>query len=220
MALNEAHKARIVEHMNKDHAKEISQYLRAFNGLSASAARDAQLTDMTLDTMTVRSLSGTHAVAIAPPLGSAADARVRLVDMSQRAQQMLGLSDIQIAQYTLPRGVGVVTTFGVALYVVCAATLPLVKPGTLVWDLLDAWFPFGVDAYAWLVKAILVPVLAIHATEAWWMTRTRLSKHGIETGTAVWWFWIVNVVFEGVPCMQRFDGLVATERKKKDGAKH
>ncbi|KAI1401240.1 hypothetical protein F4819DRAFT_334558 [Hypoxylon fuscum] len=220
MALNEAHKARIVGHMNKDHGKELTHYLRAFNGLSSSAARNAQITEMTLDTMTIQSASGSHTVAITPPLGSAADARVRLVEMSQRAQQKLGLSDIQISAFTRPEGAGIISCLGVSLYFVCAATIALVQPGTAVWDVLDTAFPYGASGYKWLVKAIFVPVLIIHVTEAWWMSKTRLAKHGIEAGSALWLLWVANTFVEGYPAMMRFDGLVEVEKKKKESAKH
>ncbi|KAI6086609.1 hypothetical protein F4821DRAFT_126622 [Hypoxylon rubiginosum] len=220
MALNEPHKTRIIGHMNKDHAKELEQYLRAFNGLSSSAARGAQLTEMTLDAMTIKSASGTHTVAITPPLGSAADARVRLVDMSQRAQEQLGLSDIQISVFTRPEGGGIISALGVSLYFACAATLALVQPGTPAWGMLDAAFPYGATAYKWLVKAIFLPVLIIHVTEAWWIARTRLTKHGIEAGSTLWFLWVANTFVEGYPAMMRFDGLVEMEKQKKESAKH
>ncbi|KAI1759121.1 hypothetical protein GGR53DRAFT_524120 [Hypoxylon sp. FL1150] len=220
MALNEAHKARIIGHMNKDHAKELTQYLRAFNGLSSSAARGAQLTEMTLDAMTIDSASGTHTVAITPPLGSAADVRVRLVDMSQRAQQQLGLSDIQISTFTPPQGGGIISFLGVSLYVFCAATLARVQPDTAVWGVLDAAFPYGAAGYKWLVKTIFLPVFMIHVTEAWWMARTRLTKHGIEVGSTLWFLWVANTFVEGWPAIARFDGLVDVDKKKKESAKH
>ncbi|KAI4868151.1 hypothetical protein F4820DRAFT_150905 [Hypoxylon rubiginosum] len=220
MALNEPHKARIIGHMNKDHAKELTQYLRAFNGMSSSAARGAQLTDMTLDAMTIESTSGTYTVAITPPLGSAADARVRLVDMSQRAQQLLGLSDIQISTFTPPQGGGIISSLGVSLYFISAATLALVQPGTAAWGILDVAFPYGAAGYKWLVKAIFLPVLIIHITEAWWIARTRLAKHGIEVGSTIWLLWVANTFVEGFPAMKRFDGLVEVEKKKKESAKH
>ncbi|KAI1084064.1 hypothetical protein F5B20DRAFT_577004 [Whalleya microplaca] len=220
MALDEASKARMMAHMNKDHTFELKQYLRAFNGVSAFAARDAQLTDMTLDTLTVRSASGTHTVAVSPPMKTAMDARVRLVDMAKTAQQKLGVSDIQISAFTLPRGAGIVSFTGVTLYFVAAATLGLVQPDTEAWRLLDAVFPYGAEGYRWLVKAIFIPVLAIHVTEAWWMSRTRLEKHGIDVGSKLWLLWVANAFLEGLPAMMRFDGLVDTEKKKRESAKH
>ncbi|KAI0142572.1 hypothetical protein F4776DRAFT_512951 [Hypoxylon sp. NC0597] len=223
MALNEPHKSRIIGHMNADHARELEEYLRAFNGLSASAARGAQIADMTLDAMTIKtasSSSGTHTVAITPPLGSAADARVRLVDMSQRAKQKLGLSDITVSVFTRPQGIGVWSFLGVTLFIVSAATYSLVQPGTAVWGVLDEVFPYGASGYKWLVKALVIPVLIIHVTEAWWIARTRLRVHGVEAGTRLWWLWVACTFVEGLPALARFDRLVEAERKKKEGAKH
>ncbi|KAI0171747.1 hypothetical protein GGR52DRAFT_572911 [Hypoxylon sp. FL1284] len=225
MALNEAHKARIIAHMNKDHADELSHYLRAFNGVPEPAARGAALTDMTADAMTVRGADGVrHAVAIAPPLASAADARPRLVDMSQRARKLLGLDEedaVRISTYTPPEGAGVVSSVGVSLYFVCAATLSLVRPGTAAWAALDAFFPYGAPGYRWLVRAIFVPVLVIHVTEAYWMARTRLAAHGVAVGSALWLLWMANAFIEGYPAMRRFDGLVEAERRRKmESAKH
>ncbi|KAI8956834.1 hypothetical protein F5Y11DRAFT_341745 [Daldinia sp. FL1419] len=220
--LDEAHKDRIISHMNSDHYRELEHYLRAFNGLSASAARGAQLTDMTTDAMIIRTASGaTHSVAIRPPLASAADARVRLVDMAMEALQKLGLSDIRITTITRPQGLGAATFLGVSLYVVCVATLPLVQPGTTAWELLDRYFPFGgVSRYFWVVRAILVPTVVLHLFETWWMARSRLTKHGVEPWSGLWLLWIGNTLIEGYPAMVRFDGLVEAERKKNESGKH
>lgn len=221
MALNEPHKSRIIGHMNADHARELEEYLRAFNGLSASAARGAQIVDMTLDAMTIKTASsGTHTVAITPPLGSAADARVRLVDMSQQAKQKLGISDITVSVFTRPQGIGVWSFLGVTLFIVSAATYSFVQPGTTAWGLLDEVFPYGAYGYKWLVKALVVPVLIIHFSEAWWIARTRLRVHGVAAGTRLWWLWTACTFVEGLPGIARFDRLVEAERKKKEGAKH
>ncbi|KAI1213708.1 uncharacterized protein F4807DRAFT_197857 [Annulohypoxylon truncatum] len=216
MSLNEPHKSRIIGHMNADHAAEIEEYLQAFNGLSASAAAGAQITDMSLTSMTIKSASGTHAVAITPPLKSAADARVVLVDMSATAKQKLGLSSIRVTTWTPPSGFGILTFAGVALYFVCAATYPLVTPDStpVVWGLLDAVWPGGAQAYKWLVRAIFVPVMVIHVAEAGWMARGRLRRHGVKTGSRVWLLWTLGTFVEGLPSMRRFDRLVEAEGKK------
>ncbi|KAI2468408.1 hypothetical protein F4781DRAFT_269429 [Annulohypoxylon bovei var. microspora] len=214
MALNEPHKSRIVGHMNSDHAGELEEYLRAFNKLSASAAAGAQIADMTLASMTIKSASGTHAVAITPPLASAADARVVLVDMSMQAKQQLGLSPIRVTTWTPPSGLGLLTFAGVALYFVCAATLPLVQPGTAIFEAVDGVWPSGAEGYRWLVRTIFVPVVAIHVTEAWWMARSRLVRHGVKTWSGVWALWALGTFVEGWPAIRRFDRLV-----EKEGAK-
>ena len=217
----EAVKTRIISHMNKDHAAELELYLRAFNGLSAAAAARPQLVDMTLASMTVRSASGTtHTVAIEPPLATLGDARGRLVDMAQTARRRLGLSDIRVDRFARPAGFDCVVFFGVAFYFFAFATRGLVCPGSAAWALLDAVFPYGAAGYLWLVRAIFVPVLAIHVTESWWMATSRLAKHQVPAGGRVWWLWVGSVFFEGYTAFQRFDGLVAAERKRREGLKH
>ncbi|KAK8133852.1 hypothetical protein PG984_005864 [Apiospora sp. TS-2023a] len=221
-------KARIISHMNADHVADLEQYLRAFNGLSASAAAKAQLVDMANDKLVIKTpASGeeTHTVAVDPPMASLSDARGRLIDMSRDALAKLGLSDIRLERYAPPAGFDCVVFFGVAFYFFCAATLSLVNrgAGTPIWDALDAAIPpalGGVAGYVWLVKAIFVPVVAIHVTEAWWMAKTRLEKHRVPVFSGVWCLWVASVFFEGIPAFRRLDRLVATERAKKEAQKH
>jgi hypothetical protein len=218
-------KPRIIAHMNRDHAAELKAYLRAFNGLSSSAAAGAQLKDLTLDTLTISSASGVHSVGISPPMKSLADARVRLVDMAQRAREKLGISDIRIERFEGPqrRGGGIFSFVGVAFYFVSAVALKLgvLRPGTRAWALIDRGYPFGgAEGFAWLTNAIVIPVLVIHLAEAYWIARSRLAKHGVETGSVLWVGWVLVTFFEGYPAMRRFDRLVEEERKKKDSAKH
>ncbi|KAI1820635.1 hypothetical protein F4861DRAFT_50079 [Xylaria intraflava] len=215
-------KPRIIAHMNKEHAADLKRYLRAFNGLSSSAAADAQLVDLTVDALTIKSACGVHTVRVSPPMKSLADSRARLVDMAGRAQETLGLSDIRIDRFLGPRGIGILSFTGVIFYLVSAAALALglLYPGTPAWSLLDKYFPYGAAGFAWSVKAISIPVFLIHSTEAWWMARSRLSKYNVEFGSALWFKWVLVTSIEGVPAFARFDRLVQEERKKKDAAKH
>ncbi|KAH9893679.1 hypothetical protein F4778DRAFT_748155 [Xylariomycetidae sp. FL2044] len=224
MSIDPAAKARIVGHMNKDHAGELKQYLRAFNGLSSSAASDPAITDMTLSTLTIRSRSGVHTVAITPPLSSLADARVRLVDMAQRAQAALGISDLQVRRWTAPQPLGLSTLIGVVWFFLNYAALSAgaLDAGTANADTLDRVLGFagGAAGYRWLIRAMFWPVLLIHSVEAVWFARTRLARHGEAMGTGMRGLWMVNTFFEGYPAMRRFDGLVAEEKRKKEAAKH
>lgn len=214
--------------VNADHVADLEHYLRAFNGLSASAAAKAQLVDMAKDQLVIKTpASGetTHVVAVDPPMASLSDARVRFIDMSRDALAKLGLSDIQLDRYAPPTGFDCVVFFGVAFYFFCAATVSLVDrgAGTLIWDALDAAIPpslGGVAGYVWLVKAIFVPVVAIHVTEAWWMAKTRLERHRVAAFSGVWCLWVASVFFEGIPAFRRLDRLVVTERAKKEAQKH
>ncbi|KAK5636743.1 hypothetical protein RRF57_012455 [Xylaria bambusicola] len=216
-------RARIMSHMNKEHDADLSRYLQAFNGLPASAASAAKLTDLTFDTLTIQSRSGVHSVRITPPMKSFADARVRLVDMAERAQAKLGLGDVRIDRFEGPQGAGLASFIGVSVYFVSAAALALgfLRPGTAAWAALDGFFPYkGAEGFVWLVRMIFVPVFAIHVTEAWWMAQSRLKKFNVETGSALWFSWVAETFLEGVPAFQRFDGMVREEKRKKDAAKH
>ncbi|KAI0020441.1 hypothetical protein F4780DRAFT_372612 [Xylariomycetidae sp. FL0641] len=220
MALDETRKARLMAHMNKEHTAELSQYLRAFNGLSSSAARDAKLTDLSLDTLQIRSRSGTHVVAITPPLDSLADARERLVDMARRAQTQPGLSGVTVDRWTAPATGGWVSLAGIVFY---AASVALAlsggaRPGSPAYDLADKYVPYGADNHFRLVRVLVPVVVAIHACEAFWMARSRLAKHGVEAGSPLWCLWTVNTFWEGFPTFQRFDALV--EEKKTKAEKH
>lgn len=216
-------KTRIMAHMNREHGADLKRYLRAYNGLSSSAASDARLTDLSLDTLTIQSASGQHKVAVSPPMESLADARVRLVEMAERANEKLGLGDVRVDRFVGPSGLGLASFLGIAFYFVSAAALQLglLRPGTAAWALLDKRFPYqGAEGFAWVTKTIVLPVMAVHVVEAAWMARSRLAKFGVQTGSLLWFKWMLETFFEGFPAFQRFDGLVKEEREKKNAAKH
>ncbi|KAK7755801.1 hypothetical protein SLS62_002086 [Diatrype stigma] len=222
-----ATKARIIAHMNRDHATELSHYLRAFNGIPASAARDPQLTDLTLDSMTIRTSSSPssspHVVRIAPPMGSLADARARTVEMAQRARRQLGLSDVRVTAFARPDSAALAGFVGASVVVmsVCTLGLGLVRPGSWAWRALDdAALWGGAAGFRWLVKVVFAPLVAVHVVEAGWIARSRLARHGVEAGTALWWKWVAAQFLEGVPAMWRFDALVERQRKEMESAKH
>lgn len=214
-------KIRIITHMNKDHVTDLEQYLQAFNGLSAAAAAQPQLLDMTLDAMTIKSISGVHKVAITPPLASLKGSRDKLVDMSRTAQSRLGISDIKIT-FLPPAGFDLVVYSGVLFYFICMATigLGLVQPGTTLYRFWDVVWPYGAENFLWFTKAIFVPVLAIHFTEGWWFAKTRLAKHGISPLSRVGLLWLGTNFLEGYTAFRRFDGMVEKERKRREGLKH
>lgn len=215
-------KARIIGHMNKDHGMELEHYLRAFNGIPERAARGAQMTDMSLDALAVRTADGrSHTVALSPPLPNLGAARGQLVEMAGTALKRLGLSDIRLERYAAPWGSDLLVLFGVQLYFVCAATLPLVmRPGGAAHGLLDAYWPVGGAAgYERLVRLLFVPVVAIHVVEAWWMQRTRLAPHHVPVGSRLWCLWILGALTEGAPAFRRLDRVVAAERQRREAEK-
>ncbi|KAJ4169334.1 hypothetical protein NW754_016368 [Fusarium falciforme] len=139
---DDARKKRIVSHMNQDHTREISYYLRHYAHLSAGAASFPTLRDVDLNGMTIRSRDGRdHFIPFTPPLKGWGEAKDRIIEMAVEAREALGLSDVVIEGYRPPEGFGIIVTGSVIFYFFCAATLPWVQPGTDVWRLLETGFP-------------------------------------------------------------------------------
>ncbi|KAL0941191.1 uncharacterized protein CTRU02_203954 [Colletotrichum truncatum] len=214
---------RIMAHMNGDHKRELSLYLRHYHGLSRAAASSPWLKDINFEGMTIAAggLGGKEFfIAFDPPLKSWADARPAVVEMAHVSQKALGFSDITVSHFEAASGAALATFIGVAFYFFCWLTLGFVLPGTPIWGFLQNVFPGGALFYRWLVKAIFIPVLGIHGAECYLFHKTRLVKHGIEFGMGLWWTWIGSVFFEGYPGFLRFDAIVAEKRKEKESKKH
>ncbi|KAL5618378.1 hypothetical protein FOVSG1_000600 [Fusarium oxysporum f. sp. vasinfectum] len=211
---DDARKNRIVSHMNKDHTREISYYLRHYAHLSASAASSPVLKDTDLNGMTIKSNDGReHFVPFSPPLSSWAEVKDRIIEMANTAREGLGLSDVIITAYTPPEGFGIFVTGSVLFYFFCAGTLPWVQPGTRIWELLNEGFPGGATFFHWLVNAIFWPVIGIHLVECFFFDR-KIQRHGVERFSGQWWLWLSNCFFEGFPAFKRVDGIVARKQDK------
>lgn len=80
--------------------------------------------------------------------------------------------------------------------------------------LMDCRYIFmgGLDAVAAVLagycKVFFCGILAIHVAECVWMQNTRLPKHSVFTGSALWWKWIAATFIEGIGSVKRFDGEV------------
>lgn len=225
-------KARTITHMNKDHAQDMSAILRHFAGLTEHDAARAEMLDLDLATMTLRSGSGVHAVDVTPPMASWSDRRGRLVDMTIEARTALGLDVVEEpghvpgaaaaaergpVRFYPPAGAGLVSSTGVLWYFVSAAFYfsGHMEPGSAFWQALEAvHFPGGPRTYVWLLKAILVPVVACHLFEALYvMAHNRLAPRGVRVGSMMWLLWVGCTFLEGLPAWQRFDQKVLGKQK-------
>lgn len=217
---DDARKKRIVSHMNQEHTREISHYLRHYAHLPAGAASSpATMRDVDLGGMTIRSRDGRdHFIPFTPPLAGWGEVKDRVVEMAAEARGALGLSDVVIEGYTLPEGFGIIVTGSVLFYFLCAATLPWVQPGTGAWTLLEKGFPGGPGFYGWLVDAIFWPVVGIHAVECYFFDR-KLQRHGVQRLSGQWWLWLSNCFLEGFPSFKRVDGIVARKQQERNGKK-
>lgn len=206
--------------MNRDHTDDMSAILQHYSRLSAAAADAAEMLDLDLTSMTIRSASGTHTLPITPPMDHWDDRRARLVAMTAEARQALGLDNNDeaaatapgpVPRYVPPQGTDWVSFAGVSFYFLCAGLVygGLVTPESPAWRALDAVrFPRGPVAFIWLVEVLFLPVLAIHVAEAWWMDRSRLAPAGVPRGSRVWLLWVGNAFLEGIPAYRRWDRVV------------
>ncbi|RDW75793.1 hypothetical protein BP5796_06614 [Coleophoma crateriformis] len=218
----EAAKARIISHMNADHQTSLSYYLRHYAQLSASQARKPSMLDISMDSMTLQTAAGEkHTIAINPPMASWADARLRAVDMDKEAREALGIDSIRITAYEPPT-----TPIHIFVFTACALTAILfilsskIVPGTTFYDSVLPYFPGGPKVFVWLVKRLAFPVLLIHIAETYFLDKTRLTRYGVERGSALWWQWVASCFIEGFGCFQRIDWEVARKRKEAEGKAH
>lgn len=61
-------------------------------------------------------------------------------------------------------------------------------------------------------------IFAIHIAEGVWIHRSRLGKHGVKTGSVLWWKWALSTFWEGFGSVVRFDGEVR-RLKEEEAAK-
>jgi hypothetical protein len=218
-----AAKARIIQHMNANHQRSLSYYLQHFNQLSARAATSKPLLrDMTFSSLTIQSTDGKlHIVPLNPPLKSWAEARARVVEMDREARAALGISSIAITAYEPPRSPFHVAVFGLCVltFVVFGARKWIVE-GTWVYDAVLPWFPGGPRWFLGIARAIALPVVGIHLGVAYWLDKSRLRKHGIERGMALWYKWIGSCFIEGVGCFHRIDAMVKRKTLEAEKARH
>ncbi|KAF7547070.1 hypothetical protein G7Z17_g7989 [Cylindrodendrum hubeiense] len=212
------HTARIVSHMNSDHTREMSYYLRHYAGASARAASSPQLRDLDFQSMRITARGGDFTIPFEPPLTGWAEAKGRITEMAHTAREALGLSDIVITTFTPPQGFGLFVFCAVIFYFVCAASLPWVVPESPAWPLLEAGFPGGAEGFCRTVKTIFWPVIGIHLIECY-IFEGRLKKHGVEKFSGVWWKWQSACFFEGLTSFKRIDGVVAQKTAEKNAKK-
>lgn len=211
---NAAARDRVITHMNKDHAPELSRYLRHYASLPSRAASGPVLTGLTLENMTIRTADGkSHVVRLDPPMRSYADSRRRAVEMDAAAREGLGLGDVEVDEYAPPRGLDLFIGAFAVSYLGCYLALPWQVPGSALRSFWDAVVPGGAAMQEWAVRKIFLPLLGIHLAEIVLLDRTRLAKYGVERGSGVWWKWAASCLLEGFPSFGRFDRMVREKRE-------
>lgn len=215
-------RTRIIKHINASHRPELSRYLRHFAQVHSASAipSSCSLVDVSLSCMVISaSDSQEHTIPFDPPLESWADIRPRVVEMDAKARRALNEEHdasspaTRLTTYAAPSGHGAVVFGSVLFYFFCRATLHLVVPGSRAYDMIDEFWPGGVEWYAWVVKAIFWPTVLLHTGEAVIFDKVRMERYGVTRGSKVWWKWMVNVWIEGITTFGRAERCF--ERQKK-----
>jgi hypothetical protein len=216
-----AAKERIMKHMNADHQKTLSYYLRNYHHLSTAAASSATMQDITLSSITLLASAKTYTVPIFPPLKSLGEARTRLIEMDIQSRTALNISCIEITEYIPPQSIFHRTIFGLCVFtMVVFATRAWIVPETFFYDKVLPWFPGGAEWFLWAVRMVFWPTIVLHTVEATMLDMTRLRKYGVDRGSGLWWKWMASAFMEGFGSFMRIDKAVKTKEIEAEKVKH
>ncbi|KAL9620661.1 MAG: hypothetical protein Q9160_004797 [Pyrenula sp. 1 TL-2023] len=98
-----ATKQRIITHMNADHQDSLQIFLEHYCKVPSYLASDAQVDDISLSYLIIRSKAGRNMVPLEPPMESYAHVRERMVEMDHAAYKGLDRSEITVTEYRLPK---------------------------------------------------------------------------------------------------------------------
>lgn len=218
---DEAAKTRILTHMNAQHRPSLTRYLEHKSGLSAFAARSPTMTDITTAGFAIRAGRRTHIVEFHPPLLSLSESRSRLVAMDQEATEALGRAPETITTYAPPQSIRQIVTALLVLFgfVALSSRSNFLPRSWLTSTFLRPFPAVAAFCHDWQPTLIRL-MIAIHAYEAWHISKTRLTPYSVPVGGKVWLAWIISTFFEGFGAFERFDALVVKERERKAKAKH
>jgi hypothetical protein len=207
--------------MNSDHALSLRLYLAHYAHVPLPGTKTAQMLDITPEHMIITSAYGRHVVPLEPPMKSLMEARERLVAMHNTCLTELGLSEVVLEHYVGPDRAWQWCLS--ALCVLIFVTFPFreqLRPesGSVIawiWSLGGA-LP-GLARLAYSLQPLVLGVMVIlHGGEAVWFASSKLPRYWVETGTWVWWCWVLDCLLEGVGCLSRFDRVVGRlEAEKK-----
>lgn len=218
-------KTRILNHMNADHHLSLRMFLQHYNHVPSSGTHSAKILDITPEHMILQSSYGRHVVAFEPPMKSLSEARERFVEMHNLCLRKLDVSDVVIKGYSPPDRLW---QYGLSsLVLLIFATFPFresLRPesGSVISKI---WSVGGLAPWLAQLSYTLAPltlgfIIVAHAAEAVWFANTKLRRHWVETGSVIWWCWIVDCMVEGVGSWSRFDRIVKKMEEKKPGGKH
>lgn len=212
-------KQAIINHMNADHQESLSLYLQAYCSVGASTAKTAQLQDLTLSDLLIRTADGTrYTVPFTPPLKSLSEARPRVVALHHAALSRLGLSDVKVTEYRLPLGRdGVALLASLALYALFS-TRSHFEPGAT--GFVPSLLSEGVSKVCYDLQPFVNPGIFItHVFEVLAFSQLRLKVHRVPALSGVWWAWMGTTLLEGIFSWKRFADVVRDTRVRQEHSK-
>lgn len=217
-------KTRIITHMNNDHQDSLIRLLEHFCHLSSFSSRNARLTDITYDNLTIQTGNGlrpcSYSIPIFPAMTSWADARGKLVALDATATAGLNRSKITVKKYVKPTGFMAVIAFLVVFTIAIFSRSANFEPGSWLYDYLWAYIPGFARSRHRMQFLLLFFMLGVHGVEAAWMIKSRLRKHTVPTFSKLWCAWVFSSFFEGAGSFVRFDRIVEEETLRKEKLKH
>lgn len=212
--------ARIITHMNADHAFSLTLYARHYNHLPQHMACTARLESLTLTHLTMTSSFGRLLVPFSPPLTSLTQAREKLVAMHADCLAVLDVADVRVAQYRPPNAWWQwAAALGVTAVLLTFPFRASLLPESGSWA--AGFWSLGGRApwlarLAWVMQPVTLPAtLLIHVLEVRHLVVGRLRRFSVQMFSAVWWCWVVDVFLEGFGAFMRFDQVVTELREAK-----
>lgn len=212
-------KQRIIAHMNKDHQDSLVRYLEHFAHFSSFTARNARLTDITLDHLVISTNGAPHIIPIRPPMTSLSDARPRVVAMDAEAIAGLNRSDITVKRYQAPNALQAIPWALYVLLVILFSTESNFQARSLTYEYIWRYAP-GIADWCLKLRILALIILSVHILEASYMGFYRLRKHSIPLFNTIWWKWTLSAFFGGFGEFTRFSEVVKEVELARAGAKH
>ena len=172
--------------------------------ISRLKSRNARLIDLDLTKMTITAGGRLYNIPFTPPLSNFEETRERLIKMDQESLTGLGRSSITIKEYRPPKSpIHIVTFISCFLTFVLLSRRENTLPGSIPYETVFKHMPKFASFVASIQPLVLYPMLAIHITEAFFMSR-KLEKHSVPLLGTIWWAWIISTFIEGVGAFQRY----------------
>ena len=214
-------RTRITTHLNTSHRDSLFLFLRHYCNVPAHSTTPHSTTLETLkqDSLILTSQGKRYYVPLQPPLSSltsSAATRQRLKEMHNDCLRGLDLSDGRITTYRPPDTlIKRINFLAVVLTMLSFSRRANFLPGSLFYETSRLSF---VPNFAWFCSTVqpwlITAMLGIHVSEAVWMARTRLRRHGVERWSRLWWVWVGTCFIEGVGSFQRIDGMVRDQEEE------